>query len=393
MDELNRLVGLPHEVKIQKGLVFTPQEILQQPETWHSTYKLVKDQRRGLEDFLRRARVGDGEENPAVIYLVGAGTSDYIGRALASLLRQRLGSEVEAVPSTDLLTNMEDYFLPHRRFLWISFSRSGDSSEGVAAIEGALERYPGIHHLIVTCNREGRMARDFTGRPNLHCLILDDKVNDRGLAMTSSFTNMVIAGQLLAHLRNLPSYEPVLDDLIAAAEKFLPSAADPAEQLAARRFKKICFLGTGPLRATAVESALKVTELTAGRTLTWSESYLGIRHGPLSAVDDSTLIVGFLSGNERRRSYELDLISEIQSKRLSGRVVAIGSAEALENCPADILIPIHFSHAIDDFYRPPADVIFGQLLGLFSSLQAGLQPDTPSPKGAISRVVSEVKLY
>src|SRR3954466_12168466 len=129
MDELNRLVGLAHEEKIQKGLVFTPREILQQPETWRNTYNLVNDQRQEVQDFLVRAGVGDGKENSAAVYLVGAGTSDYIGRALTSLLRQRLGSEVESIPSTDLLTNMEDFLLPHRRYLWVSFSRSGDSSE------------------------------------------------------------------------------------------------------------------------------------------------------------------------------------------------------------------------------------------------------------------------
>jgi tagatose-6-phosphate ketose/aldose isomerase len=48
---------------------------------------------------------------------------------------------------------------------------------------------------------------------------------------------------------------------------------------------------------------------------------------------------------------------------------------------------------IEDLYRPPLDVIFGQLFGLFSSLAHGFTPDTPSPKGAISRVVTQVQIY
>jgi tagatose-6-phosphate ketose/aldose isomerase len=237
------------------------------------------------------------------------------------------------------------------------------------------------------------MAREFTGLANTHCIVLDDRVNDRGLAMTSSFTNMVIAGQSLAHLEDLSSYEPVLEDLIKASERFLPTAADVAAELAAGHFPKVCFLGTGSLKAVAIESALKLTELTAGRILTWSESYLGVRHGPLSAVDSETLVIGFLSGNERRRFYELDLLREVQLKELSGKLVAIGPLNSLKDCPVDLSLALPFADQLNDFYRPPADVIFGQLFGLFSSIKAGLQPDTPSPKGAISRVVTQVKVY
>ena len=50
-------------------------------------------------------------------------------------------------------------------------------------------------------------------------------------------------------------------------------------------------------------------------------------------------------------------------------------------------------NAVPDALRPPLDVIFGQLLGLFCSLEAGLKPDTPSPTGAISRVVSHVRIH
>src|SRR5215211_932265 len=280
MDELSRLLALSEVEKVERGLVHTPREIRQQPSTWRRTSEKFSDAAGGVRDFLARAGLTEDEDVPPSVYLVGAGTSDYVGRALASLLRREWRCEVQAVPSTDLLTDMGDYVIPGRPYLWVSFSRSGDSSEGVAVIEAALERHPPVRHLIVTCNGGGKMARDFGGRENVFCLVLDDAVNDRGLAMTSSFTNMVVAGQCLAHVRDLGSYGRVVEELAAAAERFRGAAAD-----AAARLTKFCFLGTGALRAVAVESALKVLELTAGRVCTWSESYLGVRHGPLSAVD------------------------------------------------------------------------------------------------------------
>ena len=393
MDELSRLLALSDVERIERGLVHTPREIRQQPSTWRRTYETFSDAAGDVRDFLASAGLTEGGSVRPSVYLVGAGTSDYIGRALASLLRREWCCEVQAVPSTDLLTDMDDYHIPGRPYLWVSFSRSGDSSEGVAVIEAALERHPAVHHLIVTCNGAGRMAREFGSRANVHLLVLDDAVNDRGLAMTSSFSNMVVAGQCLAHVGDLAPYGRVVEELAARAEKLLGAAADAAAALAAERFTKFCFLGTGALRAVAVESALKVVELTAGRIYTWSESYLGVRHGPLSAVDSRTLVVGFLSNGERSRAYELDLLREMKGKGLAGGIVAVWPGAGPQSGEFDVSLSLGLAGEFDDLYRPPLDVIFGQLLGLFSSLGAGLKPDTPSPKGAISRVVAGVQIH
>ncbi|HEY0380215.1 MAG TPA: hypothetical protein VGC87_25100 [Pyrinomonadaceae bacterium] len=396
MDALSKLLTLPAAEKEARGSVYTPREIFQQPETWQRSYREFLRSAPAVGEFLAQAGlIRAARERPAVL-LIGAGTSDYVGKSLTALLQREWGCAVQAVPSTDLLTNADDIILPGREYLWISFSRSGDSSEGVAVLEAAADRYPSIHHLVVTCNEHGRMARAFTGRKNFCRIVLDDEVNDRGLAMTSSFSNMVVAGHCLAHLRDLEAYGELLNVLTAAARKLLPAAADVSERLVREGFSKICFLGAGPLNAVAIESGLKVLELTAGRIVTFAESFLGFRHGPLSAIDDETLVVGFLSGDARRRAFELDLLKEICDKRLTQRCLVVlpagvGEKEAAELAKDAILLDL--GREIADVYRPPVDVIVGQLLGLFSSLQAGLKPDAPSPRGAISRVVSHVKIH
>jgi tagatose-6-phosphate ketose/aldose isomerase len=391
MDELSKILALSEAERAGRGLLDTPREIFQQPRTWKSTYRIVTEQSDAVCSFLDRGGRGSGP----TVFLVGAGTSDYIGRALAPLLRRAWRREVWAVPSTDLLPCMEDFVLADRPRLWVSFSRSGDSSEGVAILETALERYPEVNHLIVTCNGDGRMAREFRGRANVFPIVLDDAVNDRGLAMTSSFSNMVIAGQCLAHAFDPAEYGPVLEQLAAAARDFLPRAAAAAARLVEDGFSKICFLGTGPLAAVAVESGLKVLELTAGRAVTFAESYLGVRHGPLSAVDEETLVVAFLSGDARCRAYESDLLAEVRAKKLAKKVVLISTASAVERDggAAGETLVLNIAVEVADYYRPPLDVIFGQLLGLFASVRFGLKPDAPSPDGAISRVVTQVRIH
>lgn len=394
-DPLRGLLDLSAEEKSERGLVYTPQEIFQQPQTWAMTYRLCKEKKAELSSFLKESGIGShGALAPAVL-LIGAGTSDYIGRALAHLLRQRWGCETWAVPSTDLLTNLENHVIQGRHYLWISFSRSGDSSEGVAVLERALLAYPQVRHLVVTCNQAGSMVEACARRRDKAlALVLDQAVNDRGLAMTSAFSNMVVAGQCLAHLDNLGEYGDILGHMVEAGSRFLSRAAQTAPCLAQLDCSKACFVGSGTLAAVANESALKLLELTAGRIHTMAESVLGLRHGPMSALGPDTLFVLFMSEHDLRRSYELDLLKEIRAKQLS-RVTAVVTPRAGETLDsvADHVLSLEMPAGFADEYRPPVDIILGQLLGLFSSVNAGLQPDRPSPNGAISRVVSHINIY
>jgi len=225
-------------------------------------------------------------------------------------------------------------------------------------------------------------------------LLLDDAVNDRGLAMTSSFSNMVVCGQCLANIWTIDEYEPILHALIARAEEFLETAADCAANLAEGPYISACFAGSGALKAIAKESALKLSELTAGRIRTMAESTLGLRHGPLAALNEETLFVCFVSSDSRRQRYEIDLLKEIGSKGVVPTRVAVGIEPSKDLTSASEYIVASGSLlSIPDAYRPPLDVIFGQLLGLFFSLRCNLKPDVPSPKGVISRVVQNVNIH
>jgi tagatose-6-phosphate ketose/aldose isomerase len=90
MDELSRLLALSEGERVGRGLVHTPREIRQQPDTWRGTYEKFSAAAGGVRDFLARVGLPAEEGARPSVYLVGAGTSDYIGRALASLLQERV---------------------------------------------------------------------------------------------------------------------------------------------------------------------------------------------------------------------------------------------------------------------------------------------------------------
>jgi len=394
MNPLSALLNLPAAKKVEEGLEFTPREIAQQPETWLQTSALLRKRESGLCEFLASCGVpGPAAERPIVL-LVGAGSSDYIGRCLQHLLRTRWQCEVFPVASTSLLPDLPNFVLPNRRYLWISISRSGDSSEGVATLQRAVAEYPQVSHLLLTCNPDGRMLKAVEDRLNRCAIVLDESTNDRGLAMTSSFTNILLAGQLLAHAGKMSEFEPTVHALARAAEDLLPKMATLASDLARSGISRACFVGSGALAGAATESALKLLELTAGNVQAMAQSTLGLRHGPMAALDPETLLVSFVSSQPGRRSYDLDLLREIGRKGLVRRRVAIAVAEpeALRG-EAEYVLATEAGEAIPDACRPVLDVIFAQLLGLFSSMQFGLKPDLPSPNGAISRVVENVGIH
>jgi tagatose-6-phosphate ketose/aldose isomerase len=391
---LSRLLDLAEHEKAERGLEHTPREIWQQPDTWKTTYKVCSDHQRELSDSLRRVGIGRGSTSSPTLYLVGAGTSDYTGRALAPLLRSRLGCDVWPLPSTTLLTEFDEYHRPGREYFWISFSRSGESPEGVALLERALERWRQIQHLVITCNPQGPMAKLCARYPDrAFALVLDDSVNDRGLAMTSSFTNMLLAGQCVGHLDDLNRFADVISKLSQVGRRFLPEAAEAVGEITSLGCTRACFVGSGVLRGVADECTLKVVELSAGNVTTLAETPLGLRHGPMSSVDGNTVFVAFLSSEPRRRGYEIDLLREIDRKRL-GRVrlaVTEGDGSDVKQL-VDYCLSLGIAD-LPDQYRPVLDVMVGQLIGLFASMRCGLKPDQPSPSGTITRVVQPITLY
>jgi len=384
VNPLSQLLSLSKHQKTELGLLYTPAEIAQQPATWQVTHRLFIEKKAELIGYLQQAKT-----ERWTIYLVGAGSSDYIGHSIAHLLRKRWNCEVCVVASTDLLTNREDLVIPDQKYLWISFSRSGDSPEGVSVLEQALATSPNVKHLVVSCNRNGRMVELALQNKRCFAMVLDDAVNDRSLAMTSSFTNMVLFGMELAHLWDQRSFDETLQTMTQAANYMLEDGASLAQKLAKQGYRRACFVGSGALAGTTRESALKILELTAGNIQTMNETTLGLRHGPMSSLNTESLFVSFISRDDKRRRYDLDLLNEIRAKGAVRTIVAIGHADSA----SDSSLYCEAFGRLDDAYRPAVDVIFSQMFGLFSSIELGLHPDSPSPNGLISRVVEKFAIY
>jgi fructoselysine-6-P-deglycase FrlB-like protein len=141
---------------------------------------------------------------------------------------------------------------------------------------------------------------------------------------------------------------------------------------------------------TSAFSGLKTLEMTAGRFPVISETYLGLRHGPMSFVKPETLVLCLLSSDPTRRLYEMDLIGELRTKRI-GYLVGIADPQEVDGLFDEIIPAI--APGADDAMRTPYEIVGPQLLGYHLSLRIGLNPDNPSPEGIINRVVQGVRIH
>jgi tagatose-6-phosphate ketose/aldose isomerase len=124
------------------------------------------------------------------------------------------------------------------------------------------------------------------------------------------------------------------------------------------------------------------------------ETYLGLRHGPMSAVTGETLIVGFLSTDPGVRAYECDVLRELAQKELGLFRVITGHRVPPELIlRSDVAIGYEAVADLGDDNLPVLDVIVGQMLAFFRCLREGLGPDSPSKSGVINRVVQNFALH
>jgi tagatose-6-phosphate ketose/aldose isomerase len=164
--------------------------------------------------------------------------------------------------------------------------------------------------------------------------------------------------------------------------------------MAGRDFSRVVFLGSGPLLGTAMESHLKVQELTDGQVVCKYDSFLGFRHGPKAVIDEHTLVVFILSNSSYVHQYERDLIRSIDKGKPPLATVGIFE-KAFSGLHFDMNLGMNTGQlkALPEELLPVAAVLPAQMLGFYKSLNLGLSPDNPSVNGAISRVVENVTIY
>jgi tagatose-6-phosphate ketose/aldose isomerase len=391
MNEFTALLG--RSAQEIEGSFHTAHEIAQQPELWAKVLDLLERRQEELKSFMAAAGMTGTGSSAAL--LAGAGSSAFVGASIAATLRERLGRDVQAVPTTDLVTHPQSPFCANRTYAVVHFARSGDSPESVAAWRLVSAVRPDASHLVITCNPDGALHREAARRPGALSLLLPVESNDRSLAMTSSFTSMALCGIGLGFIADPGRLREHMRSVVCGTQRIIENYANLLAELGERPYSKACYLGSHALAGAMQEGALKMLEMTAGAVTTASNSFLGIRHGPRVFIDESCLVVACLSSQEKVRRYELDLLRDLRERGQAAGILALSVGDDPEiRALADHCILIApDGNAILDELRVLTDIVACQLLAFFAARSRGLMPDSPSPDGVISRVVQGVRIY
>ena len=364
----------------EKDFKYTYTEILNQADTWLEVYNLYEKRKNDIENFLKKV----GKD--CKVIFTGAGTSEYVGNIALDYLKTHGEFEFESVATTDLVSAPYLHFEKNQKTLLVSFARSGNSPESLAAVKLGKQIVDDFYNLPITCAKEGKLAQALKDDENSYVFLEPEITNDKGFAMTNSFSSMLLATLLIFDTKTKNKKEIV--EKISKLGKEIYNNLEEIENLVNFDFNRVVYLGSGPLGKLTKEARLKILELTAGEVATIWESSMGFRHGPKSFVDENTLVISFVSSNPYTRLYDLDILDEIANDKIARKIIGISNSKLERDYEL-----IFEEDGLDDVYLCPAYIIIGQIIALVTSLRVGNTPDNPSRTHTVNRVVKGVTIH
>ncbi|MDQ0199958.1 SIS domain-containing protein [Neobacillus ginsengisoli] len=382
---------LSHEKLMPLGAAITTAEIKQQPELWGETFALYTAKIHEINEFLQNITE---KHNRIRVIFTGAGTSAYVGDTVTPYLKGKVDEkqwDLMSVPTTTILSNPYQFLKADIPTLLISFARSGNSPESVATVVLAEQVVRNLYQITITCSEDGKLAKRAKGDQNNLLLLMPEKSNDQGFAMTGSYTSMALTTLLIFDSLSIEEKLNIVETVRRMGQSVIKREAD-IEKMISSDFERIIYLGSGSFEGLAREAQLKVLELTAGKIATSFDSSLGFRHGPKSFVNENAVVFLFVSNQPYTRQYDLDMLNELRQDRIASFICAI-EVDSDMNYAGDTFLFESEASTVPDAYLSLPYVMFAQTIALLSSIKVGNTPDTPSPSGTVNRVVKGVTIH
>jgi glucosamine--fructose-6-phosphate aminotransferase (isomerizing) len=342
-------------------MVYAYDEILSQPDTWDATLATVPLQ---WEWVSPRLPFAAGTQT----LFIGCGTSYYLARTAAVVFQELTGCTSRAVPGSEVFLSPDSIVPRSGPLVAFVISRSGTSSEAVLAARYLKTHVPHAAVVGITCSPGSDLTRESDAAIEL------EHANDRSVVMTRSFTNMLLALQLIAaEVAGSATHRAELARLPGLLRQRFDEMGDFARDLGRRGdLRRFIYLGLGPNDGLAAEATLKLKEMTQVECEPYNP--LEFRHGAISMVREDTAVV-VLAGL-RDREYVGDV--EAHVKRFGAHVATI-APYASAHAETAIRLP----DGLSDVTRPVLYLPPVQLLAYERAVLLGLDPDAPRNLGHV----------
>lgn len=346
----------------------TWREIISQPQIWRATLDAFDADQATLERFLDRTEFDQ-------ILVTGCGSTHYLSQAAAATLAHCTDVPARAVPSSEVWLFPD--LVPTDRTLLLAVSRSGATTETLRAL-GRFREVSGGPVVAITCYPESPLAQ----QADLAMAAPD--AQERSIAQTRSFTSLLLLSQALAttmahdaamleHLRRLPD---ALDSLTLRMEDLSWQLGTDLD------IERLFFLGGGPLYGLANEAMLKTKEMSLSHSAAYHP--LEFRHGPMSMVNERTLVVGLLSDTSlTEESRVLKDMRELGARTLALVEDAADDEHplAMAERPADHIVELR--SGLNEWERGPLYLPVLQRIAYHRAVAKGLDPDHPHNLSAV----------
>jgi glucosamine--fructose-6-phosphate aminotransferase (isomerizing) len=330
-----------------------------------ATYREIKSQTEAWAqaiDIMAGLSLPRATDYRQVIF-TGCGSTYYLSLAAAALYQELTGCAARAIPAGELLLNSQTV-LTDQKTLLVAVSRSGTTSETVKAVETFRAAKRG--DIAVISNYDEALSRFADVN------IVVDQGQEESVAQTRSFASMFVAASAFgARMAGRDDLVDTMAKLPEAGNRVIRTYESFAQQLGQNLdFDRFYFLGSGIRYGLACEVNLKMKEMT----LTHSEPFhfLEFRHGPMSMVNDTAVVVGMLS--DANHAHEAKVLSEM--RMLGGTVASLGERDA----------EIVFDSGVPESVRGVVYLPVLQLMAFHRSVAKGLNPDRPNNLTAVVKL-------
>lgn len=332
----------------------TYREIYQQPES----FKAINESLDEIYEVLDRVFARQYDE----LIFTGCGTSMYLAQAAAHAF-----SSYNAVPAKAMCCS-ELYYFPEtfvkdRKVLILPITRKSYTTEVRMAID-KVKDYPGVSTLAITCDPDSALYND--------AVILSPETAEESVIMTRSFTSMVYLSMILAmyaggkkeEIGQLCDYETKARDALVRMDALAGQIIKEHSHL-----NLYITLGQGVYYGVANECMNKMKEMG----ITNSEAYYSLeyRHGPMSLVDENTLIL--LLSHSQTISEDRKLMEEMKSYGAVTAVIGNTASSAFKE--ADYMLDLPYGY--NDMQNAALIGFIGQFIGYYIAKQKRIDADTP----------------
>ena len=336
----------------------TEAEILSQPDVWAEVLKLLDAKRGELRSFY------DSTSFDSVIF-TGCGSTYYLSLAAASIFQQLTRCPSRGLPASEVWLNPTSSYMATGKQLLVAVSRSGETTETLRAVDAFKEREHGTV-LTISCYPDSTLMQQ--GDLNLAL----PPAQEQSIAQTRAFSSLYLAAATLAAIcAGRDDLLGQMERLPAIAERLLGDYTGHARRIGADpTFDRFYFLGSGARYGLAAELSLKMKEMS----LSHSEPFhfLEFRHGPMSMVTPTTLIIGLLS--TENEVHERAVLDEMRSSGASLFTLGERSAD------------VAFASGLDETIQSVLNLPLVQMLAFERSVSKGLNPDQPYNLNAVVKL-------